>query len=1489
MTLEHNSNREVYFDNTTTSGYCLPEALRQLMCRQINQIPPNHCPVTTNVSDQRQRRKLQEFIEQHLIANTVGNNPDIPRLRNVIQLLKDGHTSIDSIHYMGLENIHLYSLNFQTSCWSYNTQDEDYLSLAYTNRLGTAHNFLGCHAITANQYQTITNLPNDFHQSKNHFYIVPTYDTWSTRQSRLRQAVSHIANNILKYIGSQQQPPLNTIVQSQVSLTNITQQSLATMSSKLGTIRGVSKSKTIKLEINTEYLSHFSVSWSVEQIFEKLRFSSKPMITMYKELQSNSSQVPTAKTGHDMLFMLHQSFLKSQPPTVVSQSCDRIDTGYRLWLKEQQKRCLLSSGVHSKLDLALHRVSTTIPFGCRMDPEQIEHLTITWRTTVWYQLEESNYAYPLWTNRLSSHFKTQCCSNIFTAEQILTLLSGQHDMECSTPHHYLRPTSNQYESELNGALLSLAQHIKELVPQTSTVTLQTVPASAFVNFSPIVDNKLIHTLISQDPYFMSKSTQGLIIKQLQQSTHAEMTHYPSGTIRQALAYLLKRTVIGQATICDGNSLFTSSSTTILPNQVIGIYGGPRTEKRNSYSMQVGKNYNIGHKPVESDAWSKYGNINEYIWDRSKNNCAISNNGLIIATKLLQPNTELFMSYGEEYDWDLVKTSYHRTLLDALVTMSRMIHGPVDIPNEDEIRTTYLTNLYDVEQLGFHQLLQDFFDGTRETPSRDLMPNIHRRIPIYRQDVYEWIVMMLTCEWFYEQQCFRRHLDPLMSIKSYSIIHKVKGNRSSPRLLPVQDYIKQLHMNGYSLYPWNDNVLQTSIRYARVMKRCTLQPMVVNELGTQTSDYEGVKLESERQPTITSRMDMDINADRNNELQQRLIQSATYNTKKLDRVNSSSEGFETTEPSDKDLDRLADHLCPPKYRHYPPPDGLTTLFFNVGTPHEEKRTDIFVEIYKKSIDIAMLLDIGVNSTNESTYLYHAKQNLSKGFLMFTFPSTTDELGKTIGGAMIVVSKRLQHFQAISLVGLGALIQLNCKFGDLQLAVFGLYNPRHNSAGNSYQTRIAQHHGIQSCDVHSHIHTTLKQAILEAQLALKHVILSADFNLNITTTNFPELSYLHDELQMMHVANTTELQTPSYTMGTVDTPSFKATRIDFTLYYGAHLKPASCICEVYPTYKNDHMPIISKFHVTGHSQHMHPHMTRPGVPRYDWSNVPERLVFETRCQSLNSYNDLSAINRLDRITKDTVDIARKLRPPRKANRGYQPNDWCPQNRALALSRKYLLCINRHVHGQKNYPKWREDDFRLRLKKLTRQWNKDLKKLTKNVSEQQELASISSYGAEFWRHMSLAEIELQLPTAIAHIHTLSNNRIKRQRREDFETFRLHREYLYQIQSIGDPIKSILHNSRQTYLMEDIILQGERITRPGKLLSALTENFKAWFTAHPSHQEDNKFLDNETLFMEMAASQHIPTHEAGILWNAISKQPHTSAKLRTFQQEVVQLPTYE
>ena len=68
----------------------------------------------------------------------------------------------------------------------------------------------------------------------------------------------------------------------------------------------------------------------------------------------------------------------------------------------------------------------------------------------------------------------------------------------------------------------------------------------------------------------------------------------------------------------------------------------------------------------------------------------------------------------------------------------------------------------------------------------------------------------------------------------------------------------------------------------------------------------------------------------------------------------------------DHESLANYLCPIRYKqHHRPLSQLSVLSYNVGTPAEDKRVEIYQSIHERRIDVAILMDVGVTTPTTTT--------------------------------------------------------------------------------------------------------------------------------------------------------------------------------------------------------------------------------------------------------------------------------------------------------------------------------------------------------------------------------------------------------------------------------------------------------------------------------------------------------------------------------------------
>ena len=109
------------------------------------------------------------------------------------------------------------------------------------------------------------------------------------------------------------------------------------------------------------------------------------------------------------------------------------------------------------------------------DLDELVQLTIDWRTTIWRANEdpESHFTHPAWSNQLSQHYRLPqpqqdglMFDNLFSYQQILTLLRGDNDIESSGKHYYPLPSTNDDNAllqESTSALRNLAGNLYDIL------------------------------------------------------------------------------------------------------------------------------------------------------------------------------------------------------------------------------------------------------------------------------------------------------------------------------------------------------------------------------------------------------------------------------------------------------------------------------------------------------------------------------------------------------------------------------------------------------------------------------------------------------------------------------------------------------------------------------------------------------------------------------------------------------------------------------------------------------------------------------------------------------------------------------------------------------------------------------------------------------------------------------------------------------------------
>ena len=139
--------------------------------------------------------------------------------------------------------------------------------------------------------------------------------------------------------------------------------------------------------------------------------------------------------------------------------------------------------------------------------------------------------------------------------------------------------------------------------------------------------------------------------------------YPPPLVQQALQPLYANWVVAPSTVCPGKGLFSLRS--YRKGELVGLYGGVAGGAHitpNAYSMGLGSSgINIDGTPDTRFPWTWAGFLND---DRTKRytNCRVWKDGTITATCPIGAHMELFIDYGELYDWREVDCLRFRSVI-----------------------------------------------------------------------------------------------------------------------------------------------------------------------------------------------------------------------------------------------------------------------------------------------------------------------------------------------------------------------------------------------------------------------------------------------------------------------------------------------------------------------------------------------------------------------------------------------------------------------------------------------------------------------------------------------------------------------------------------------------------------------------------------------------------------------------------------------------------
>jgi hypothetical protein len=288
--------------------------------------------------------------------------------------------------------------------------------------------------------------------------------------------------------------------------------------------------------------------------------------------------------------------------------------------------------------------------------------------------------------------------------------------------------------------------------------------------------------------------EGMLVEIANRTTIGE--DYPGQAMRVWLREGIHRTRIRESTI-EGAGRGLHAVWGFKEGQLVGIYGGLRTETTGAYVMAVREGVWIdgAHSQGTHDRCAM---INDYIWDDDRQNCTLGQGGAIWANKNIKAGEELFMSYSDWYDWDEAKL----TRLRQLCVHVRAAAGTLGAAQEDELlqlEATVESATPDTiklwrKQSGAVRLLADFVDGMGDGGL------LHTVSPKYREGETwgRWLARLLSCVNFHTQVGFRKgSSNPSLQLNQLTGV-LVHGNTGRQHRTTRVNYNEGTHLGALTM-------------------------------------------------------------------------------------------------------------------------------------------------------------------------------------------------------------------------------------------------------------------------------------------------------------------------------------------------------------------------------------------------------------------------------------------------------------------------------------------------------------------------------------------------------------------------------------------------------------------------------------------------------------------------------------------------------------------
>ena len=147
---------------------------------------------------------------------------------------------------------------------------------------------------------------------------------------------------------------------------------------------------------------------------------------------------------------------------------------------------------------------------------------------------------------------------------------------------------------------------------------------------------------------------------LQPVQSSDDIQFPSIAVREKYQHLIHFLKKSTSDICSGNAVRTTCRR--VSGDIVGLYCGKIVDDPTDYNDTYLMSFTVNRKIVIVDGapptvldkhdFRITSLANDYIWDSEKNNIIALNDGRLQAIKTIPQDSELFLDYGPDYNWNL---------------------------------------------------------------------------------------------------------------------------------------------------------------------------------------------------------------------------------------------------------------------------------------------------------------------------------------------------------------------------------------------------------------------------------------------------------------------------------------------------------------------------------------------------------------------------------------------------------------------------------------------------------------------------------------------------------------------------------------------------------------------------------------------------------------------------------------------------------------------